>query len=78
MCGNHIIWGAQSVSEIALVHVGNVRDRMYRFDAEIRRYMDHSAIQDEQQIAAAMRTQIAGTKDEVLDKETVATLEGVK
>lgn len=67
MCGNHIIWGAEGVTELKLRHVGNVRDRMHLWDAEIRKYLDSSASQDEAMVAAAQRKVIAGTKDEVLD-----------
>jgi hypothetical protein len=68
MCGNHIIWDASEVTELALRHVGDVRGRMSQWDAEIRKYLDSSVSADEAGIAAAMSTRIAGTKDEVLDK----------
>lgn len=67
MCGNHIIWGAKNVSEIALRHVGSIRHRLSSWDLEIRRYMDQGAAADEAMIAAARTRRIAATKDEVLD-----------
>ena len=67
MCGNHIIWGAQNVVELSARHVGNVRDKMALWQAEIVRYMDESASDDEAKIASAKRRLIADTKDEVLN-----------
>jgi hypothetical protein len=67
MCGNHIIWGAEDVIELSLRHVGNIRGRMQAWDAEIRRYLETSAKDEELKIASAQRKVIAATKDEVLD-----------
>lgn len=67
MCGNHIIWGAEQVTELSLRHVGNVRDRFSLWDTEIRNYLDKSASEDEAKIRSAQRKTIAGTKDDVLD-----------
>jgi hypothetical protein len=67
MCGNHIIWGASDVMEISARHVGNVRHKMALWSAEIIRYMDESASEDEAKIAASKRKLIAATKQEVLD-----------
>lgn len=67
MCGNHIIWGAESVTELKLRHVGTIRDRLQAWDASIQQYLDSSARDDEAIIQAAQRKRIAGTKDEVLD-----------
>ncbi len=68
LCGNHIIWGAQKVIDLSLRHVGNVRERIYLWNAELRKYAEESASDEEAKIAAAKRMQIAATKDEVLDK----------
>lgn len=67
MCGNHIIWGAEGVTEVALRHVGSIRDRLVEWDVAITRYLDTSATADELAIASAKRKRIAGTKDQVLD-----------
>ncbi len=67
MCGNHIIWGAEGVTEIALRHVGNIRDRFGLWETEIKKYMDASASEDEAMIEQARTKRIAGTKVEVLD-----------
>lgn len=67
MCGNHIIWGAEGVTEIALRHVGNIRDRFGSWETEIRKYLDASVSEDEAKIETARTRTIAGTKDAVLD-----------
>lgn len=67
MCGNHIIWDASDVTELALTHRGNIRDRVQAWDADIRRYVDASATEDEARIASAKSRIIAATKEEVLD-----------
>ena len=68
MCGNHIIWGASRVVELSIRHIGNARGRMVSWEAELRRYAQESASDQEAKIASAKRTLIAATKDEVLDK----------
>lgn len=73
MCGNHIIWGAEQVTELSLRHVGKVRDRLQLWDSEIKKYLDSSSSLDEAKIASAQTRQIAATKADVLD-----TLFGLK
>lgn len=67
MCGNHIIWGAEQVLEMSARHVGNVRDQFSLWDAEVKRYLDSSASDEEFKIAQAKTKRIAGTKEDVLD-----------
>ena len=67
MCGNHIIWGAEGVTEIALRHVGNIREKFGAWEAEITKYLDSSVSDDEAKIETARTRTIAGTKVEVLD-----------
>lgn len=67
MCGNHIIWGATKVVEISLRHVGDIRTRFGAFAAEVRRYAESSANEDEAQISSAKTKILGKTKDEVLD-----------
>lgn len=67
MCGNHIIWNAEGVEELALRHVGNIRDRIQGWDVALTKYAESSASDDEAQIAQMMSKRIAGTKEEVLD-----------
>jgi hypothetical protein len=68
ICGNFIVWGAQNVVEISVRHVGNARQKWQRYDAEIRRYAESSALADEQKIADAQTVQIGNSKEQVLDK----------
>jgi hypothetical protein len=67
MCGNHIIWGASNVIEISLRHIGDVRERFYKYAAQIRKYAESSASDEEAQISSAKTKILAKTKDEVLD-----------
>jgi len=67
MCGNHIIWGASNVIEISLRHIGDVRERFYKYAAQIRKYAESSASDEEAQIASAKTKILAKTKEEVLD-----------
>jgi len=69
MCGNHIIWGASRVVDFAIRHVGDtVRERFGQYTAEIRRYAESSASDDEAVISRARTVRIGETKDAVLDK----------
>lgn len=68
MCGNHIIWGAENVLDLSLVHVGNLRERMSGWYASINAYLNAPAGADEAKIVHAQSKLIAATKDEVLDK----------
>jgi hypothetical protein len=68
MCSNLIIWGATKVIELAVRHVGNARERFTLWNAEIKRYAEESASDEEAMIASAKSTTIAATKEQVLDK----------
>jgi len=70
VCGNHIVWGAQDVDEIAVRHVGEHTDyRMRRaFSATITKYMNSSASDDELKISKAREFVIGSDKDAVLDR----------
>lgn len=67
MCGNHIIWGASKVIEISLRHVGDIRTRFGAYAAEVRKYAESSASDEESQIASSKTRILGKTKDEVLD-----------
>lgn len=74
ICGNHIVWGASSVKELRLRHVGNADERAFaELTVELKKYSDSSVSEEEGRIESAMQKQIAGTKEEVLD-----TLFGLK
>ena len=68
MCGNHIIWGASDVVEIDIRHIGAARDKFQLYSADIRKYANESASDDEAVITRAKSTVIAATREEVLDK----------
>lgn len=68
MCGNHIIWGASKVLEISVRHVGDARERWQGYNAEIRRYAEQGAAEDEAKISSAKTVRLGDTKEEVLDK----------
>jgi hypothetical protein len=67
ICGNHIIWGAEQIAEVRLVHRGDIRERWNEATAQVKRYFDGAASLDEARFATTM-VQIGGTKDEVLDR----------
>jgi hypothetical protein len=67
MCGNHIIWGASNVMEIKIRHIGDARERWTGYAAEIRKYAESSASDDEAVIASSQTMRIGETKDQVLD-----------
>ena len=68
MCGNHIIWGASKVVDLSLRHVGRIRDQWYKWSYEIRKYAEESVSDEAAKISSARTVQIAGTKEDVLDK----------
>lgn len=67
MCGNHIIWGASEVVDISVRHIGNARQRWGYYAAQIRRYAESSASDEEAKIAEAKGHIIGATKEDVLD-----------
>jgi hypothetical protein len=69
VCGNHIVWGAKNVEEIAVRHVGeHVGSRMSRlFQATLMEYANESASDQEAKIANARTMTLGGDKDAVLD-----------
>jgi hypothetical protein len=68
MCSNHIIWGASRLVEIKVRHVGDARQRWYGYQAEITKYLESSASEDEAKISLAKTKYLGNRKDEVLDK----------
>ncbi len=69
ICGNHRVWGASGLTEIRIPHIGRADDKIFRqLAAELRKYADGSATEDEAKIVAAKRMILGANKDEVLDK----------
>lgn len=68
MCGNHIIWGASEVMDFSIRHVGEIREKMRRWEVVLNEYANESSSLEEAQIAQAQTMRIADTKEGVLDK----------
>lgn len=67
ICQNHIIWGAQELSEIRLKHVGNIKGKWSDVRASVNKYMDAPANEEQQMIVSAQNLKLGDTKEEVLD-----------
>lgn len=68
VCGNHIVWGSKTLTDVSLRHVGNADQKAFaELALALGEYAHESASSDEQAIAKA-RTLLLG-KDE---EETVA------
>lgn len=67
VCCNHIIWGAEEIAEVSLRHVGDIHTRWAGALLSVRKYLDGAASFDEAQMQE-LRVQIAGSKQEVLDR----------
>jgi hypothetical protein len=71
VCGNHRVWGASDVKEVSIRHIGDLgadgEKAFAKLAVELKRYADSSAADDEAKVAAAMKCEIAATKDEVID-----------
>lgn len=68
VCGNHIVWGAQDVREIAVRHIGSARDRMDdEFLGTITQYANESVSDLEAKISKARTVKLGKDKDAVLD-----------
>lgn len=68
VCGNHIVWGASSVSTISIRHVGAADRRFGReLVASFQRFADDSASGIEARIVEAKALRLGDTKDAVLD-----------
>lgn len=66
-CGNHICWGARSVREIKIRHVGDAHERFAHAAVQIRKYADESASEVEGRIAEARTHRLGGTRAEALE-----------
>jgi hypothetical protein len=68
LCGNRMIWDASKVFEVNLRHVGKVNERFGLYAAELKKYAESSASDEEAKIEKAQKTLIAEDKDKLLDK----------
>lgn len=70
ICGNHIIWGATIDRAFRRRHVGSkvLRDTINEIGTIARRWINHSASQDEAIIRRLIDLEIATTRDGVIDE----------
>jgi hypothetical protein len=67
VCGNHRVWGASNINEIRVRHIGDANGRGFQnLVAQVRRYTDSSATEDEARIEVARTYKLGTTQDEVL------------
>jgi hypothetical protein len=68
VCGNHIVWDAKNVMEVAVRHVGDVAGRFHvELSQTVEKYLAASGRDETARIARARRLELGATKDEVLD-----------
>ncbi len=69
VCGNHICWGAQNVTELRVRHIGkNPGEKAFsELQAEVVRYADEGASETEAQIKSARKLKLGDDKEAVLD-----------
>jgi hypothetical protein len=68
VCGNHIVWGAENVQRVKIVHRGEAGHRFRKqLVAELTRYADASALADEERVRAAQTLQLGDNKEAVLE-----------
>jgi len=68
ICGNHMVWGASELRGVKIRHIGAAGANAFgNLEAELIRFAESSAKEDELQIAAMRRYTIGKDLDEVLD-----------
>jgi hypothetical protein len=68
VCGNHIVWGAENVQELSMVHRGRNNQRFgYEMGKFLRAYGDESAAKDEARVVSAKRMLIGKDEKETID-----------
>lgn len=68
ICGNHIVWGAEGVTNTRIRHVGDAVDKFREAMRDLLAFTDSSAHKDLEDIERAKRARLGATKDEVVDK----------
>lgn len=67
VCGNHIVWNASELQEVAIRHVGTAADRAFaQIAVTVRRYAEGSATEDEARIQSARTRYIAASQEDVI------------
>ena len=68
VCGNHIVWGAQDVTETRVRHTGSsVQERWVAMVQSISEYAQGSASEQESQIQSAKELILGESREEVMD-----------
>lgn len=67
VCGNHIIWGARIVAEVAFSHIGEVRQRFEVARKEIEERANQSAEEEVKRLKAAKNTLLGFDKEDVIE-----------
>jgi len=68
VCGNHIVWDASNVIEVAVRHIGDVAGRFHvELAGSVQKYLTASATEETERVRRARLLVLGGTKDEVLD-----------
>jgi hypothetical protein len=68
VCGNHIVWGAQNLFDLRMIHIGqDIYSRVrYKVLDSVSRYFDSSPASEERQIAAAKKFSLGKTDEQVV------------
>ncbi len=67
VCGNHIVWGAEEVFTLRMVHTGDVMEKLQALIGELGLRVQRSAEQDERRIKELQTTAIGASGEEVVD-----------
>lgn len=68
VCGNHIVWGAQHVNEMRIVHRGRANQRFgSQLRAELRQYAHLTSAADQQRILTAKNTILGASRVETIE-----------
>lgn len=68
VCGNHIVWDASNVIEVAVRHIGDVASRFHvELGGAVDKYLSASAKDETARVRRARTLEIGATRDEVLD-----------
>jgi hypothetical protein len=68
ICGNHIVWGAENVQQIRIIHKGKpAHNWANALRIELTKYANDSVSSDQLKIENAKHLDLGGTKEEVLD-----------
>lgn len=67
VCGNHIVWGAEEVFSMRMIHTGDVQQKLQALIGELGLRSQRAASVDEARIRELQQTKIAPTSEEVVD-----------